>query len=496
MELEIQRNADADAPVYRQIADQIRARVEHGDLHEGDRLPPIRTLAASLGVNRDTVSTAYETLAAEGVVDARVGRGTFVRGRRPRGPVAGAPVPVRLSQSVERLLDLERSRPAYGAGRDVIALHALKPDPRIFPIEPFRRALNRAFAEIGPEILDYGGPQGHPALREAVAERVRVDGALVGPESVVLCQGASQGISLALRLFADAGDVVAIEEPTYQNALATIAGLGLQAVPIPMRRDGPDLDALDAVLSRPEVRLFYTIPTFHNPMGITTNRAHREELLRIAGRYGKPVIEDAYEKDLRFTGRPVPSLLGLDQDALVVQLLSFSKSLFPGLRAGAIVARGRHVDALLALRHAADLGGALPLQVALADFMRTGAYERHLATVRRELRKRRDVFCGALEREMPEGTTWTVPEGGFQIWLELPEPLDSRELHADLLREGVLIAPGHQFQLDGRPSRGMRLSIALADEAALCTAAAKLGRVAKERLDALGGTAPNRVVDV
>jgi DNA-binding transcriptional MocR family regulator len=478
------------APVYQQIADAIRAQVESGALAAGDRLPTIRELAQCLAVNRDTVASAYEALAADGVVDAQVGRGTFVRGLRPRAR-ATAPVAPSLSASAERLVALDRARVAYGAGRGAIPLHALVPDADHFPLDAFRRSLARALAEGGAALLSYGDPQGYLGLREVLAERLRASGILVGPESLVLCQGASQGIALALRLFADVGDAVAVEEPTYQNALAALVALGLRAAPVPMTPAGADLDALDRALARPEVRAFYTIPTFHNPLGTSTALEHRKELLAIAARHGKAVIEDAYEMDLRYAGRALPSLAALDEEGLVVQLLSFSKSLFPGVRAGAMLARGRHVEALLALRHAADLGGSLPLQAALADFLRSGAYDRHLAAQRRRLKARRDALLAALAAELPEGSSWTEPEGGFQVWLELPEPLDSREIHADALRAGVLVAPGFQFHHDGRPSRGFRLSIGLADEEAIREGVRRLGRVVRERL-AAGAGAPRR----
>jgi DNA-binding transcriptional MocR family regulator len=338
-------------------------------------------------------------------------------------------------------------------------------------------------SELGAQLLGYGDPRGYQGLRVGIAERLRANGVVVGPDELVLCQGASQGIALALRLFADTGDAVAVEEPTYQNALAALAALGLRAVPVPMRRGGADLDALDRVFARPDVKALYTIPTFHNPMGVSTSLEHRRELLAIAARHGKAVIEDAYEMDLRYAGRAVASLAGLDDEGQVVQLLSFSKSLFPGVRIGAVVARGRHVDALLALRHAADLGGALPLQAALADFMSTGAYERHLASQRKRLRARRDVLVSALRAEMPEGASWTEPEGGLQLWLELPEPLDSRELFADALRAGVLVSPGFQFNCDGRPSRAFRLSIGAVNEAEIALGVERFGKVIRERLE-------------
>jgi DNA-binding transcriptional MocR family regulator len=487
MDLRIERGGDEAhpcAPVYRQIADQLRTGIARGALAPGTRLPTIRDLARRLGVNRDTVALAYEALAAEGLLEARVGRGTFVRaGAGPRD--AGAPAPLALSPGAERLLAHERARPRYGAEQGAIPLHALVPDPALFPVDAFRRSVNRVFSEAGAaSLLLYGGPQGHAGLREVMAERLRVAGTRVGVESIVLCQGASQGIALALRLFAESGDAVAVESPTYGNALAALVALGLRPAAVPMGADGADLDALDRVLARPEVKLFYTIPTFHNPLGTTTPLAHREELLRIAARHGKPVVEDAFEMDLRFEGRPVPPLAALDESGLVVQLTSFSKSLFPGLRCGAVVARGRLVEALLVLRHATDLGGALPLQAALADFVRTGAYDRHLAALRRELRVRRDAMLEALAAAMPPGTRWTRPEGGYQVWVELPEPLDSRDLFADALRAGVLFAPGSQFRPDGRASRGLRLSLAQADAERIREGVARLGRIAGDRLRA------------
>jgi DNA-binding transcriptional MocR family regulator len=235
---------ESGAPVYLQIAGAIRAQVENGVLASGEKLPTIRALAERLDVNRDTVAAAYEALAAEGVVDAQVGRGTFVRGLRTRARASG-PVAIALSRHAERLLELERARVGYGAGRGAIPLHALKPDPRHFPLDSFRRSLARVLQDGGAELLTYGDQQGYLGLREVLAERLRTHGILVGPESIVLCQGASQGIALSLRLFADADAAIAVEEPTYPNALAAIAGLGLTPVPVPMRASGVDLTALD-----------------------------------------------------------------------------------------------------------------------------------------------------------------------------------------------------------------------------------------------------------
>jgi GntR family transcriptional regulator/MocR family aminotransferase len=487
MQIDLDRRGNGSGPVYRQIADHIRGEIEAGRLEPGARLPTIRELARRLGVNRDTVSLAYDELAAEGRLEATVGRGTFVRGSP--GGAAGEPRAAALAPRVEALLEFERTRPRYGAEEGSIPLHALVPDPALYPVAAFRRSVNRAFESGGAELLRYGDSQGHAGLRELLARRFRAHGIEVVPDEISLCHGASQGIGLALRLFAEPGDAVAVEEPTYHNVLGVLRSLGLEAVPVPMTAAGPDLAALERALGRPEVKLLYTIPTFHNPMGITTPLAHRRELLAVAMRAGKPVVEDAYEMDLRFAGRELPPLAALDASGLVVHLYSFSKSLFPGARVGAITARGRAVEGLRALCHASDLGGSPLLQAALADFVGGGAYDRHLARLRRTLRSRARALCESLAREMPEGVRFTSPEGGYQVWVDLPGGIDTRDLFADALRAGVLFAPGYVFQHDGRASSGLRLTVARTDEATIRRGVALLARVVRERLAASGRVA-------
>jgi DNA-binding transcriptional MocR family regulator len=479
-------------PIYRQIADQIRAEIDAERLAAGDRLPPIRALARRLKVNRDTVALAYEALARAGVVESAVGRGTFVAGVVAAGEPAFAAAPPPLSPLAERLLELERARPRFGSGADAAPLHSLVPDPALYPADDFRRVLNRVLAAEGPEILLYGAPQGLPRLREVLSRRLRDAGIAVDAGSLVLCHGASQGISLAMRLFAGPGDAVALEEPTYHNVLAAASGLGLDVAAVPMGEQGPDLVALERALLRPEVKLFYTIPTFHNPLGTTSSASRRRAVLEIAARCGKPVVEDAYERDLRYEGRPVPSLAALDPAGLVVHLSSFSKSLFPGVRVGAVAAPRRLVEALLALKHATDLSDAMPLQAALAEFVASGCYDRHLARLRPVLRSRRDAMDEALSTHMPEGARWTRPEGGYQVWLELPGGIDTSDLLPDAVAAGVLFAPGAQFNLDGRSSSSLRLSFALADEEAIGRGVAALGAVVKGRLAAR----PRRVAAV
>lgn len=495
MDIRIERNADGPRrAVYLQIADQIRDAVARGRLAAGARLPAIRVLAATLGVNRDTVSLAYELLVRDGLLEATVGRGTFVR--ESAGAHRNTQQAPPFAQLVERLLQLERARPSYSAVDGAVPLHALTPDPSLYPLDAFRRSLDRVLEHSGSELLVYGEHQGSLALRQAIAQRLQTHELAVAAENIVLCQGASQGISLAMRLFAEPGDWVAVEEPTYHNVLTALVSLGLRAAPIPMTEDGPDLDVLARTLSRSEVKLFYTMPSFHNPLGTTTSLPHRRALVDLASRLGKPIVEDGFEMDLRYAGDPVPPLAALDTQDLVVHLSSFSKSLFPGVRIGAIAARGRAVEGLLALKNASDLSGAMILQAAVADFVNAGEYQRHLTGLRDTLRHRRDTMVESLAAQMPENARWTVPVGGYQLWLELPEGMDTRSLFGEAKQAGVLFSPGYQFHHDGRPSHAMRLTTALADAGEIRRGIEILGRVVKRHLPQARRAARDRNVHV
>jgi DNA-binding transcriptional MocR family regulator len=495
-------------PVYQQIAEQLRVEIERGDRAPGERLPAIRRLAADLSLHRDTVALAYEHLAESGWVEARVGAGTFVRstvaswaevsgrsgsdaalapgtGRRPGGQAessaalgAAREIDLALAPQVERLISLENTRPQYETGDDVVAMHRLVPDPRFYPIDEFRECVDAAIREEGPELFSYAAPQGDPELRRAMATRFKLFGIRYAPEEHVLCHGASQGISLALRLFTQPGDQVAVEVPTYANVLSALAGLGLSAAPVPMEEDGPDPDALDRMLAKPEVKAFYTIPSFHNPLGTTASLERRRLTLEIAERHGVPIIEDGFEMDLRFRGPEMPPLAALDEAGIVVLLFSFSKSLFPGVRVGSLSARGRALEGLVALKHATDLSDALPLQAGLARFVESGAYDRHLARIRKILRARHRALDEALATSMPEGTTWTSPDGGYQRWVELPDRIDTRALLPEAARAGVLYSPGTLFMPDARPTSAMRLTVSGADETEIKRGVAVLAEVA------------------
>ncbi len=480
----------ARVPVAAQIVAYLRRAIEAGRLAPGAKLEPIRVLAKELGLNRETVATAYRELETLGLTESTVGRGTFVlgpRGATPQGVgwAAGGDerpfVPV-FSRSSEAARAFPVARVDYTAPADAVRFERLIPDAALYPHEPFRKALNSALAKGGAALYDYGDRRGHEGLRRALVERMARSGIEADADDVVITAGATQGFAIVARMFCDAGDTVAIESPTYPWAFATLAALGLRAAPVPLGPDGIDLERLDATLARGGVRFLYTMPSFHNPTGISTSIAHRRRVLEIASRYDVPFLEDDFEKDLRVRGRGAPPLRALDRRGLVSYLGTFSKSLFPAARVGWLFTPPAITPAALLAKRTMDLTTTPLLQAGLAQFLREGGYDRHLRRVVKELGARLDCAERALARHLPEGSSVAPCEGGFLLWVTLPEAIDSAALLPRAKAAGVVYAPGEHFHPDGRRSSSLRISVAQPGTAEIERGARLLGEVAREAL--------------
>ncbi len=469
-------------PVARQVVTYLRRAIDGGRLATGARLPPIRDFARDLGVNRETVADAYRQLATLGLTESGVGRGTFVRAARR---AAGASVPATtFAATLSRTAAAAAALPVvdYEAPAGAVRLERLVPDPSLYPLDAYRRALEEALRAEGAAVLDYGDPRGHAGLRRVLAERLAHWGIEGDPDDIVVTGGSTQALAIAARSFCDPGDAVAVESPTYPGLLATLTSLGLRTLSVSLAGDGLDLDALEDVLARGGVRLVCTMPTFQNPTGITTDVAHRRRLLAIAARHGVPVLEDDFQHDLRGTGRPVPPLRALDRSGQVIHVGTFSKALFPGPRVGWLLASPASVRAATALKRAMDLASSPLAQAALARFCRAGHYDRHLRRVTRELAVRHERAAAALARYLPAGSSFTRPEGGLAVWVTLPDALDTLALLPAAKERGVVYTPGALFSPDGRPSSSLRLAVGAAGADAVERGIRVLGDAAREAL--------------
>ncbi|HEX9413847.1 MAG TPA: PLP-dependent aminotransferase family protein, partial [Ktedonobacterales bacterium] len=429
--------------LYRQVADQVRDLIRRGVLSPGSRLPTVRQLARDLGLTRLTVHSAYGELHAQGLVEATVGRGTFVAAHpltvRPTS-IRPAPAPQPpaswLSQGDFAELGGMIEQPG------LLSFAQAVPAPETYPVRELERALRVVPAD--PSALSYGPMQGEAALRGEVSRLLLERGVIAPPEGVLITSGAQQGIDLVLRAFAAPHDVVLVEEPTYPGAIELAAQRGQRIVGIPRDEDGLSLTVLEATCQLYHPRLLYLIPTFHNPSGVSLPEAQRADLLRLARKHELLLLEDDVYGWLAVDGPAPLPLKAEDEDGQVIYATSFSKALAPGLRLGALVAAETHMPRLVAAKYSSDLISSPLVQRALAEYLRRGSLDRHLRHVRVLYGARRDAMLDALERFVP-GCAWTRPAGGLSIWLTLPEDASEREVYAALLARGVAVAPGRAF---------------------------------------------------
>lgn len=488
MILELDRQSHA--PLYTQIATQVRGLIERGVLKIGDRLPPNRELAETLGVNRSTVATAYDELLADGLIAARVGSGTFVAAV-PVAPInvkteaAQAPRIAPLNwEAVLPELRLDDWLANRGTGRRKDSLsftHAL-PATELLPLDDFRRSVERVLRRDGRSLLQLGASSGYEPLQQYLLQQMALNGIRAEADEIMLTNGCQQALDLLRQTFLQPGDEVVIENPTYPGALSLFCQPQYKFISVPVGARGLDLDALEDVLRRRSPKLIYVVPTFHNPTGVTMDLAARRRLLELAAQYRVPIVEDEIYRELRYEGAALPSLKALDQYGVVLYLNSFSKVAFPGLRVGWIIAPRLVIEHLHALKQRADLHGNLLAQAAVADFARRGLLNKHIQRCRRNYAQRRDAMLAALRQYFPRETTWTEPEGGMALWLRLPEGVSADELLTQAQMEGIYFTPGARFYASGAKINTLRLSFTTVTLAQLEEGIRRLGKLVEAQM--------------
>ena len=323
----------------------------------------------------------------------------------------------------------------------------------------------------------YEFPPGLPELRRQIARRMSAYGCATGADDVVITNGCQEALVLALRAVTRPGDVVAIESPTFYGLLQALDSLQLEALEIPTDPvDGLSLEALQLALERWPVRACIATPNFSNPLGYCMSESRKRRLLTLLGARGVPLIEDDIYGDLGFGPRRPPPCLALSEGtgAEVLYCASFSKTLSPGLRVGWLVP-GRHQARVEYLKYVLNMASPTVPQLALADVLHSGGYERHLRTVRSDYARAVGRMIEAVTRHFPAGTRITQPAGGFVVWVELAPQVDSLRLAQLARAEGVSIAPGPIFSATQKYRNFMRLSCACPWHSDVETALARLG---------------------
>jgi len=482
---------ESHVPLYVQLRDQIRALVHGGDLRPGERIPASRELATQLGVHRTTVANAYAELESEGLISGHVGRGTFIRGEGLERRITEVPHPASMNGSLrwESLFADERgeemlSRLTQSAPRGSISFVIARPAAEFFPIDELRKCSNSVWRREGTEILQFGPSDGYPPLKQAVVGMLRSDGYEASGENLLITDGCQQALDLVCKAFLRPGDTVLLENPAYPGAIAVFAGARARIIGVPVKTEsgpgmtpGVDVSAIEAVLMQNRVKMMVLTPDFHNPTGTTLPVAERRRLLEIAARFQVPIIEDHIYARLRARGERVPSLKQLDRSNIVIQIDSFSKIAFPGMRVGWVVGPANVIDRLRLVKQSTDLHTGHLAQAILAEYVRRGLLGRHLERTRRAYSARLAALEQALTRHIPPETKWTRPEGGMCIWLELPPGFDSNELLIHTRERGVVFAPGRYFYFQNPQPNTLRLGFAGLNEREIARGTATLADV-------------------
>ncbi len=474
LRFEVDRQAKDRKPIYRQIADQVVGQIRDGSLPNGSQLPTVRELADHLQVTRVTAHNAYNELKADGWIEATVGRGTYVTGL----PASAAPIETTLGSAMtpdQMMEDMSRLQQLPGTRSMAMA----EPDENLMPTSRFMGLL-RSLERHASDLFHYGPYQGEPELRHMVSGLLLDKNIRANPDDILITTGVTQGLSLSVAALCEPGDKVIVEQPTYLGFLGILESCGVEPVGVPLDEEGPRLDVLEKILLRERPRVFYTIPNFQNPTGISMSAERRAQLLELAAEYGLTIIEDDIYGLLSYDGRPPQPLKAGDRDDLVVYLDSFSKVLLPGLRVGYIVPPVALKENILSLLRVRELGGPPLLQRAVAEFIRRGFFQEHLKRVVPAYRKKRDVFLDALARSMPEGAQWTSPRGGYCAWVTLPEQGDFDQLYRAALARGVAFTPGEVFLTTSDRRKHLRLCFSSQDAKGIREAVSTLGGVIKE----------------
>lgn len=441
-----QLDPNQEMPLYRQLYEQLRDFIRSGQLADGDRLPATRELAGQLGLNRTTVAAAYELLETEGLIKGHVGRGSFVH------------APADSGRPWDRLLAATES-PAGSDTAAAISFATSRPSADLFPLAEFRHAARDVVEDPSlAAILQLGSPFGFEPLRTHLLHQARQSSVARDTDDLLITNGCQQAIDLLVRVLVNPGDLVFVEDPVYPGLRAVFQQAGARLTGIPLTARGLDLDELERQIRRERPKLLVLTPNFQNPTGLTLDSQTRREIIRLANQHAVVLVENDVYSALRYEGAPIEPLKSLDPD--VIQLGSFSKIAFPGLRVGWMLAPRPVIARCAQAKQWSDLHTDHLSQAILWRFAEDGHLENHRRRVIAAGAERLTAALDACARFLPRDARYTKPQGGMNLWVRLPDPLDAEDLLRRAVREGVSYLPGRYFAVSRPEPSSLRLSFA------------------------------------
>jgi len=377
---------------------------------------------------------------------------------------------------------------AVTARPEVISLSGGLPDTTTFPPESFAGLMARLAHQESAAALQYGPTEGHLAVRECVVEVMAAEGMRIEADDALMTTGGQQVIDLVCKTLIDPGDVIIAEAPTYPGAVPTFCSYEADVVQIDMDADGMRIDVLERTLDTLAAegrapKFIYTIPSFHNPAGVTMSLERRRRLVQIAAERELLVLEDNPYGMLRFEGEPHPTLYSLDDASFVIYLGTFSKILAPGIRVGWTVAPRPVMEKMNLGKQGVDLCSSSLTQKFVSTYFADGRWRDYVTSLSAIYRDRRDVMLEALAEHFPAEATWTRPEGGLFLWATLPDYIDTTDLLARALRDNVAFVPGRAAYMDGRGGSEMRLNFSGVGDQEIREGIRRIGKVIQEQVE-------------
>lgn len=463
---------------YEYVAQTLSEQIAAGIYKMGDRLPSIRHLSGQLGVSISTIQEAYLLLERRGLTEVRPKSGHFV------------------TRQQQRLLDLPATR-GYSARpsetsnwakvfqllyqtetADALYLGRAVPNLSLGTLKPLQRSLAALTRRGELRGLSYDYIFGCDELRRQIT-RVAVDsGCNLSPDEVIITSGCQEALASSLRALTQPGDTVIVDSPSFYGSLQAIEACGLKVLELPTHPErGISLEAMELALEQWPVKACLITPTFNNPLGYTMADERKARLVELLARYDTPLIEDDIYGDLAYQVPRPRSLKSFDRDGRVILCSSFSKSLAPGLRVG-WVAPGRYASRVMHMKYISSMSSATLPQLAVADFIARGGYDRHLKKVRSVYKRGRDYLLEWIARYFPEGTRVSNPQGGYLLWVELPETVNSMALTTAAMDHGIGVAPGELFSSTGKYTHHIRMNYADCPTTKMEKGVRKLGELA------------------
>ena len=442
-----------DMPLHRQLYEAMRRAILDGKLAAEDRLPSSRELSQDLKLSRNTVVAALNQLCVEGYLESRVGSGTYVNENLPKAK----PKP-RAARASAPMDTLSKRGHALSETFSATQLEVQPFTPGIadfsaFPVALWQRLQNKHWRMTYPDMLDYSSSGGHAPLRRAVADYLRVFRSVpVEVDQVIITNGTQQSLELCAQLLADHGDTVWMEDPAYWGAVKAFMATGLKLHAIRVDAQGMAPEPKDE--AHPP-RMIYTTPSHQYPTGAVMSLARRQQILELARRHKAWILEDDYDSEFRFSGPPISSLAGLDQDERVLYMGSFSKVLYPGLKLGYLVVPKRLAEAFKSAHYDLNRPGQMPLQAALAEFIELGHFASSLRRARQSYAQRRQCLLEALAPCLGANAQITGAEQGLHLCIHLPASVDDRALAHRLGEKGLVVRPLSAYCLARTDARGL-----------------------------------------